>query len=263
MSDFMRILFVGDIVGKVGRNTLKKYQPIMKEKYNYDVLIVNGENAAHGKGINTSTYNQIMECDVDIITLGNHWFSKREAENLFKKVNNIVRPYNLHPSAAGVGSKSFNIRGHKLRVTNMLGVAFINEHDPSNPFVALDEIVSKNEDKVHIIDFHAEATGEKYALALDFDGKVSAVLGTHTHIQTVDARIFENGTGFISDVGMTGPYNSIIGCKKEQVIYRNRTGLPSRFDVAEGKAQFCAVVLDIDEETGRTTNIERIYILED
>ena len=145
----------------------------------------------------------------------------------------------------------------------MLGVAFMNEHDPSNPFVALDEVVAKNENKVHIVDFHAEATGEKYALALDFDGKVSSVLGTHTHIQTVDARIFENGTAFISDVGMTGPYNSIIGCKKEQVIYRNRTGLPTRFDVAEGKAQFCAVVLDIDEESGKTTNIERIYILED
>lgn len=258
----MRVLFIGDVVGKVGRNALKKYVPIFKKKYNYDILIINGENVAHGKGINTSTYNQIMECGVDIITLGNHWFSKKEAIHLFKNAENIVRPYNIHPSAAGVGSRTFEIRGHSLRVTNLLGTAFMNEHDPSNPFKALDEIIEKNEHKVHIVDFHAEATGEKYALALDFDGKVSAVLGTHTHIQTVDARIFENGTGYISDVGMTGPYNSIIGCKKEEVIYRNRFNLPTRFDVATGVAQVCAVVLDINEESGKTTNIERIYLID-
>lgn len=259
----MRVLFIGDIVGKTGRNALKKYAPILKEKYNYDILIVNGENSAHGKGINSSTYKDIMSAGVDVITLGNHFFSKKEAASLFKSANEIVRPYNIHPSAVGVGSRVFNIKGFTFRVTNMLGVAFMEEHSPSNPFKAMDEILENSNEVMHIVDFHGEATGEKYAFGLDFDGKLSAVLGTHTHIQTVDSRIFENGTAFISDVGMTGPYNSIIGCKKDEVIFKNRTGLPARFDVAHGTAQICGVILDIDDVNGKSTYIERIYIIDE
>lgn len=259
----MRVLFIGDIVGKVGRNALKKYAPIFKEKYNYDILIVNGENSAHGKGITTSTYKDIMSAGTNIITLGNHFFSKKEAANLFNNATEIVRPYNIHPSAVGQGSRVYNINGYTLRVTNLLGNAFMNEHEPSNPFKALDEIIEKSNELIHIVDFHGEATGEKYAMGWDFDGKVSAILGTHTHIQTVDARIFPNGTAFISDVGMTGPYNSVIGCKPAEVIFKNRTGLPARFDVATGVAQICGVVIDIDETTGKATNIERIYIIDE
>jgi metallophosphoesterase (TIGR00282 family) len=261
----MKILFIGDIYGKAGRMALHKYLPLIKEKYPVDLTILNAENTTHGRGLSIKNYAEIKNAGVDFITLGNHAFDNNEVCTLLKNKPDIIRPLNVKDVYDGDGSKVIKVNDIDVRITNVVGRVHVNMRGLTtlNPFDTVEDIVDFAKEKIHIIDMHAEATGEKYALALDFDGKVSAVLGTHTHIQTVDARIFENGTGFISDVGMTGPYNSIIGCKKEQVIYRNRTGLPARFDVAEGKAQFCAVVLDIDEETGRTTNIERIYILED
>ena len=174
--------------------------------------------------------------------------------------NNIVRPANISPLASGVGSKEIDVNGTKVRITNLLGRAFINELLPSSPYDTLKKIIEENEAPIHIVDLHAEATGEKLAFGHAFNGKVSAVIGTHTHVQTADERIFNGGTAYISDVGMCGSYNSIIGSIAEDVIYIQSTGLPRKMEVDEKGDMFNAVLLDIDDNTGKAKSIERINI---
>lgn len=259
----MKILFVGDIYAQCGRQTLARYLPYLKRQHDIDVVIANGENASHGKGLSAAHYQEIIEMGVDIITMGNHFFSKKNTNAFYLSAERLVRPANIHHSAAGVGSRHFDINGHKLRVSNLLGRVYINELTPSNPFEALDKILESNEDVVHIVDFHAEATAEKMALAHAFDGKVSAVIGTHTHVQTADERILPKGSAYITDVGMTGPYHSVIGANIEQVIHKTRTGLALYFDVAKGPGFLSAVVIDINENNGKARKIERIYLTPD
>ena len=255
----IRILMVGDVVSKSGREMLEKHLKSIKEKHQIDFVITNGENVTHGKGITKDMLNKLISYGSDAVTLGNHTFRRETGSELFAN-SNLIRPYNIHKSAPGVGSRVYLVKGLKIRVTNLLGQIYIGELKPTNPFEALDEIITNSDEKIHIVDFHAQATGEKLALAYEFDGKVSAVLGTHTHVQTADERILPNKTAYISDVGMCGAYNSIIGCRPNEVIYKSRTGLPATYEIAVGPGQLNAVVISIDEETGLATEIYRINI---
>ena len=226
----MRILFFGDIVGKNGRNAIKRNLGLLKSKFRADLVIANGENATHGKGLIENHYNELIEAGIDIITLGNHYLSKSESTEYIQHANRLVRPLNIKSDIGGYGSVVIDIDDISIRVTNVLGQVFLHE-EVENPFDSLDQLINNSERaNIHIVDFHAEATGEKQALAWAFDGKVSAVLGTHTHVQTNDNRILENGTGYISDVGMCGPYNGVLGVKKEAVIARSWHGEKVRFE---------------------------------
>ena len=198
----MRILFFGDIVGKNGRNAIKRNLGLLKSKFRADLVIANGENATHGKGLIENHYNELIEAGIDIITLGNHYLSKSEITEYIQHANRLARPLNIKSDIGGYGSVVIDIDDISIRVTNVLGQVFLHE-EVENPFDSLDQLINNSERaNIHIVDFHAEATGEKQALAWAFDGKVSAVLGTHSHVQTNDNRILENGTGYISDAGL-------------------------------------------------------------
>ena len=261
----MKILFIGDIVGKVGRRMIHDYLPKFVEKYHIDFVIANGENATHGKGLIRHHYDELIDDGVDVITLGNHYDSKDEIRKYIDRVDRLVRPINLSHDFPGVGTALFDLDGVSIRVTNVLGSAMMDE-EVNNPYYSLLELMSNEDEEtanIHIVDFHAEATGEKISLAYALDGKVSAVLGTHTHVQTADFRILENGTGFISDVGMTAAYDSSLGCEKESVVKKLIYGEQSKFQIPEeGKGVFSAVVLDVDPISGKTTEIFPIYFIE-
>ncbi|MBE6124090.1 MAG: TIGR00282 family metallophosphoesterase [Erysipelotrichaceae bacterium] len=256
----MKILFIGDVFGKGGRNAVKKFLPQILEEEAIELVICNGENLSHGKGILPRHYEEMMDVGVDFFTTGNHAFAKKEGNTLFESEDNIIRPKNIKEEKPGVGTREFDVNGTLIRVTNLLGTCFINELDPYNAFLELESVVSENKASIHIVDFHAEATAEKQALAYAFDGKVSAILGTHTHIQTADERILKGGTAYITDVGMCGSYNSVIGSEKKEVLERFVTEQKTRFQVDDRADMFCAVLMDIDDKTGKAKSIERIYI---
>ena len=259
----MKVLFIGDIVGKIGRRIVKDKIAYFVDKYNIDFVIANGENATHGKGLIYNHYNELINSGIDCITLGNHYDSKNEINRYIDRVDRLVRPVNLVKPFPGEGSIIFDIDGINIRVTNILGEAFINEQ-VNNPYYAMLEVMSEDEHvNIDIIDFHGEATAEKMAFARAFDGKVAAVLGTHTHVQTNDAHILPKGTAFISDVGMCGEYDSIVGFETESVVNKTIYGGPGKFQLHDdGKGLFSAVVIDIDEVTGLARDIFSIYYVE-
>lgn len=259
----MKILFIGDIVSSSGRGMVSRYLKDIKNKYEIDFVIANGENAAHGKGITEKIYLELLSYGVDAVTLGNHFLLASESLNVLERSEKLVRPLNIHSSIPGSGSRVFDVKGHKVRVTNLLGKVFINDLNPTNPFDAIDEVLKDSNELIHFVDLHAEATAEKLSIGWYLDGKVSAVIGTHTHVPTADERIFPQGTAYLTDVGMTGPYDGIIGTRRDLVIHKQRTGLPTKFDIQEGEAQLCACVIDIDEETGKSRSIFRININKD
>ena len=251
------------MVGRVGRRMLKERIPYYVEKYEIDFVIANGENASHGKGLTRNQYFELVDAGVDAITLGNHYMSKNEILRYINQVDRLIRPYNLLKEFPGEGSVIFEVNGVSIRVTNILGSAFMHE-EVNAPYYSLLNILSEEEQAtIHIVDFHAEATGEKQSLAYALDGKVSAVLGTHTHVQTNDARVLPNGTAFISDVGMTGFADGVLGCTKETVVDKIVYGKQSKFQTPdEGRGVFSAVVIDIDDITGLANQIFPIYYLE-
>ena len=260
----MKILFIGDVVGRVGRRLLKERIPYYVEKYEIDFVIANGENASHGKGLTRNQYFELLDAGVDAITLGNHYMSKSEILRYINQVDRLVRPYNLLKEFPGEGSVVFEVNGVSIRVTNLLGGAFMNE-EVNAPYYSILNLLSEEEEPatIHIVDFHAEATGEKQSLAFALDGKVSAVLGTHTHVQTNDAHVLPKGTAFISDVGMTGYADGVLGSTAETVVNKIIYGQQSKFQVPdEGRGVFSAVVLDIDDITGLANQIFPIYYLE-
>ncbi|MBO6261447.1 MAG: TIGR00282 family metallophosphoesterase [Bacilli bacterium] len=259
----MKILFIGDVVGRVGRRMLKEKIPYYVEKYDIDFVIANGENASHGKGLTRNQYFELLDAGVDAITLGNHYMSKSEILRYIDQVDRLVRPYNLLRPFPGEGSVVFEVNGVSIRVTNILGSAFMNE-EVNAPYYSIINLLSEEEPAtIHIIDFHAEATGEKQSLAFALDGKVSAVLCTHTHVQTNDAHILPNGTAFISDVGMTGFVDGVLGCTKETVVEKIIYGKQSKFQTPdEGRGVFSAVVLDVDDISGLAKQIFPIYYVE-
>ncbi len=252
------------MVGRVGRRLLKERIPYYVDKYEIDFVIANGENASHGKGLTRNQYFELLDAGVDAITLGNHYMSKSEILRYINQVDRLVRPYNLLKEFPGEGSVVFEVNGVSIRVTNLLGSAFMNE-EVNAPYYSILNLLSEEEETatIHIVDFHAEATGEKQSLAFALDGKVSAVLGTHTHVQTCDAHVLPKGTAFISDVGMTGFADGVLGSTAETVVNKIVYGQQSKFQVPdEGRGVFSAVVLDIDDITGLANQIFPIYYLE-
>lgn len=257
----MKVLFIGDIVGKVGRVTTRALLPTIVDRYKIDLVIANGENAAGGFGITDKIASEILNYGVHIITTGNHVWDRKEFISLIAKEDRVLRPLNYPEGVPGYGSVLYTLRsGEKVAVINISGRIFMSNMDC--PFkVAREETERVSAlTKTIIIDFHGEATSEKMAFGYFMDGKVSAVIGTHTHVQTADERILPEGTAYITDVGMTGPYNSIIGIEKELVIQRFLTNLPIRFEAAKGEGIFSAVVIEIDGNTGKSTAIQRLQL---
>ena len=251
------------MVGRVGRRMLKERVPYYVEKYDIDFVIANGENASHGKGLTRNQYFELVDAGVDAVTLGNHYMSKSDILRYINQVDRLVRPYNLLKEFPGEGSVVFEVNDVSVRVTNILGSAFMNEEVNAPYYSILNLLAEEEPATIHIIDFHAEATGEKQSLAFALDGKVSAVLGTHTHVQTNDAHVLPNGTAFISDVGMTGFADGVLGCTKETVVEKIIYGKQSKFQTPdEGRGVFSAVVIDIDDITGLANQIFPIYFLE-
>lgn len=255
----MKILFIGDIFGRSGREMIEDHLYRLKKENNIDFVIANGENAAHGKGMTRRVYDELVTNGIQAITMGNHTYAKKELLDFIDEATRLVVPYNQLKTLPGVGSRVFNINNISIRVTNLLGVAFMNGYN-ANPFIAMDELLKECQEDYHIVDFHAETTSEKIALSYYLTGKVSAVLGTHTHVQTADEKIIEGKTAYISDVGMTGPKEGVIGCTKESIIYRMTTGLNSRFEVDEGPAVLCGVIIEFDDKTHLPIHIERVMI---
>lgn len=260
----MKILFIGDIVGKIGRRIVKDKIDYYIEKYGIDFVIANGENTTHGKGLNYNHYHELINAGIDVITLGNHYDSKSEIRRYIDRVDRLIRPCNLINPFPGEGSMIYDVDGINIRVVNILGDAFIAEQ-VNNPYYAMLEVMdSEEEAQITIVDYHGEATGEKMCFARAFDGKVSAVLGTHTHVQTADARILPKGTAFISDVGMCGEYDSVLGFETDSVVDKLVYGKESKFKLhEEGKGLFSAVVIDVDELTGLARDIFPIYYVEE
>jgi metallophosphoesterase (TIGR00282 family) len=257
----MKILFIGDIVGKVGRNAVKASLPGLTDKYKIDMIIANGENIAGGFGLTESLVNDLYAMGVHVITTGNHVWDKKDFVSYISKDNRVLRPANFAPGVPGYGSIIHTLPdGTKVGVLNLSGRVFMANMDcPFRTAQAEIETLAQAA-KVIIIDLHAEATSEKVAFGYFVDGKASAVIGTHTHVQTADEKILPHGTAYITDVGMTGPAHSVIGIEVAQIIQRFLTGMPDRFETAQGKGILSAVVLDIDAGTGKANGIQRIQL---
>ncbi|MDY7033377.1 MAG: TIGR00282 family metallophosphoesterase [Thermodesulfobacteriota bacterium] len=255
----MRILFIGDIVGKPGRRAVSGLLDNIKSSYDIDFVIANAENASGGFGVTRKVVEELLSCGIDILTSGNHIWDKKEIISGFDQERQLLRPANYPTGNPGTGSVIvYTSEGQKVGVLNVLGRVFMNNIDC--PFkTAIGEVKKlKAETNVILIDIHAEATSEKMAMGWYLDGMVSAVIGTHTHIQTADERILPEGTAYITDVGMTGAMDSVIGMKKHIIIERFLTQRPQKFEVAKGDIQLNAIVTDIDPKTGRSTGISRL-----
>lgn len=255
----MRLLVIGDIFGRSGRRAVKVNLHGLRKEFGLDLVIANGENAAGGKGITKEIAQELFSAGIDVLTMGNHVWNKREAYDYIDRETRIVRPANYPPGVPGSGAGIYDTPGKgKVGVINLAGRVFLQAIDC--PFRKADEIVAriKEKAKVIIVDFHAEATSEKVALGWYLDGRVSAVVGTHTHVQTADERILPGGTAYITDLGMTGPVDSVLGVKKEIIIEKFITQIPQHFEVATGPFQFNGAVIEIDEATGEAVSIERI-----
>ncbi len=255
----MKVLFVGDIFGKPGKTVASSFIPKMLRDDRADFCIANGENIAGGFGITENNLRKLFSYGVDVVTTGNHVWDRQEAETLLMDNDNLLRPANYPPGVAGNGDTVVETRGLKIGVINLQGRIFMPPIDC--PFRTAERIVERmtQETPIIFVDIHAEATSEKMALAWYLNGKVTAVLGTHTHVMTADERVLSGGTAFISDVGMTGPHDSIIGVRVDQSLRRIVRQLPTRFSPAEDNLMFSAVIVELDESTGRALSIERIF----
>jgi 2',3'-cyclic-nucleotide 2'-phosphodiesterase len=253
----LRVLMIGDVVGRPGRRAVQKFLPGLIHDYELDLVIANGENSAGGIGITPDTAKELCECGVDVITTGNHVWAKKEIIPQLDGELPIIRPLNFPPSTPGRGF----LETKGALIVNLIGRVFIGQYDC--PFRTMDCLLdSQIKSKVIIVDFHAEATSEKVALGRHLDGRVSAVLGTHTHVATADAYILPKGTAYVTDVGMVGPTDSVIGVDTQSAIQSFLTGMPHRFFVSEGIASFDGILLEADEATGRAVSIKRIHLKE-
>ena len=246
---------IGDIVGRPGRQAVKELLPDLKRQYELSLVIANAENVAGGLGLTSATAGELLDAGIDILTSGNHIWAEKEIIPYLDSDMPILRPLNYPP---GVPGRGYIIIGGVM-VVNLIGRTFMSNYDC--PFRAMDQLLDevKPRPPVIIIDFHAEATSEKVALGRYLDGRVSAVLGTHTHVGTIDTRVLPHGTAYVTDIGMTGPVDSVIGDDVDQVLQRFLTMIPNRLSVARGKTIFTAILTRIDEDSGRAISIDRIY----
>ncbi|MDI6792822.1 MAG: TIGR00282 family metallophosphoesterase [bacterium] len=257
----MKILIGGDVVGKVGRETLDYFLPQIKQSEKIDFVVANGENAAGGFGLTPKIVRQIFSYGVDCITGGNHIWSKKEIYQIIDTEERLLRPLNYPKGVPGRGAAIFELpNGSSLGVINLSGRVFLQELEC--PFRIGKEAITQMREHTHniVVDIHSEATSEKIALGLYLDGQVSAVIGTHTHVQTADEKILPKGTAYITDIGMTGPLDSVIGVRKDIAIRRFLTQLPLRLETAKGPGQFCGAIVEIDESTGKAEAIKRVQL---
>ncbi|HLS20462.1 MAG TPA: TIGR00282 family metallophosphoesterase [Bacillota bacterium] len=260
----MKILFIGDVVSSPGRKMVQDYLPKLRKKYQPHVIIINGENAAGGKGITEKIYKQFLQWGAHIVTLGNHAWDKKEIFDFINHEKYLIRPANFPKTTPGRGMAFVQLNDLEIAVINLQGRTFMPPLD--DPFQKIDELIkiAKKRTNIIFLDFHAEATSEKQAMGYYVDGRVSAMVGTHTHIQTADERILPEGTGYITDVGMTGPYDAVLGVEKEAIIKRFTSQLPVRFNIDKsGRNQLSGVIITIDPQTGLAKHIERILINDD
>lgn len=259
LGKIMKILFFGDIVGRPGRQAIKKILPQWRKKYQPDLIIANGENLSHGSGITKKTLEEILKAGVDLVTSGDHTWKQKEISMLLedKKIP-LIRPANFPPGLPGQGFRKIQIRTKRILAINLIGRVFMQEQY-EDPFRKADQIIKEESENADIIivDWHAEATAEKVCLGWHLDGRVSAVLGTHTHIPTADSRLLTKGTAYISDVGMVGPRDSSLGRDKETAIKKFLTQMPLALDVAEGPTEINAVLIEAEEKS-KAKKIERL-----
>jgi hypothetical protein len=255
----MRILFIGDVVAKPGRRAVAALVPGLRAELGLDLVIANGENSAGGAGITAGTAGDLFAAGVDLLTTGNHVWHQREALAYLPTTDRVVRPLNFPPGAPGLGATVLEVGGTPVLLTNALGRVFMDALD--DPFRALDAVLAERAGaaRVIVVDFHAEASSEKRAAGFHLDGRVSLVVGTHTHVPTADAQVLPQGTAYVTDAGMVGPFHSVIGVEVEPIIERFLTALPQRYGTSKDTTvQFNAVLADIDETSGRARGIERV-----
>ncbi len=255
----MNILCIGDVTGSVATDFLRSRLPALKRLKSVELVIANGENSADTNGITPDSAAALFDCGVDVITTGNHSFQRKESYDLYEENPRVIRPANYPDKAPGIGFCDVDMGRLKVRVINLLGIVDLPPLDC--PFATAKKLVDESDAKIKIIDFHAEATGEKRALAFYLDGTVSAIFGTHTHVQTADAQVLPGGTGYITDVGMTGAVQSCLGVKSSAAIERMTTKMPTRLLYeTEGEQMINAVLFEIDEKSGLCTGVERLDI---
>ena len=256
----MRILMVGDVVGQPGRKAFAKHTPRLKAEKKIDLVVVNGENAAHGKGLTRQSLDELIRAGADVITTGNHIWDKRDVLQFIDEEPYLVRPGNYPEGTPGKGWCVYPHRQLRVGVMNLSGRVFMPPMDC--PFQKVEDMLREMQDECDIIllDLHAETTSEKMAMGWYLDGRVQAVVGTHTHIQTADERILPQGTAYITDLGMVGPWNSVLGVQTEKIIEKFTSGLPVRFDIAEGPTVYSAVLIEIDNKTRKAVQIERVQL---
>ena len=262
----LRFVMIGDVVGKPGRKVLQQQLPAIRERWEPDLVVVNAENLAGGSGITPDGYNALMKMEIDGITLGDHVYRQKSITQVLEREENIIRPANLPDRA--IGARWMALRAAEpgkppLCVMTVLGRKFMTGPAADDPYataeIILGEIELEHPEAVVLIEVHAEATSEKVVMGHYLDGRVAAVVGTHTHVPTADAKVLPGGTAYITDLGMTGPYDSVLGRRKDRVAYHMTTGMPTPFDVAKDDPRVCGVAIDIDE-AGRATQIERIEL---
>jgi metallophosphoesterase (TIGR00282 family) len=261
----VKILFIGDIFGRPGRNIVREKLKGLVREHSIDLVLANGENAAAGFGITPSLAEDLFELGIDVMTTGNHIWDKREILDYFKSADGphsparrLLRPANYAPDLPGHGFYEGAKNNVPYAVINLQGRVFMASND--DPFRKTDELLKQIKAKIVFVDIHAEATSEKIALGWYLDGRVSAVIGTHTHVPTADERVLPGGTAYLTDVGMTGPYDGVIGVSKEQIITRFLNNMPVRFEAATGDPRLCAVIVDADETSGKARSIKRIMV---
>ena len=260
----MKLLFIGDIVGQPGRRAVAELLPKLRQEHHLDFVIANGENSAGGSGITPKTAGEIFSAGVDVITSGDHLWDQKEVMELLQNEKRFLRPLNYPHGTPGRGSAIFEVRSSEFGVRSSIGV--LNAQGRTfmppleNPFLlALDEVKRlRQQTKIIFVDFHAEATSEKIAFARFLDGQVSAVVGTHTHVQTADEQIFPGGTAYLTDAGFTGPHESVLGREIEPVLKRFLTGMPQRFEVAKNRVLLHGAVIEIDDANGKAVKIQRV-----
>lgn len=254
----MKILAVGDLVGETGVEKLKRTLPNLQEAEHIDFTIINGENSAGGMGMTSKIYNELNRLNIDVITMGNHTWGKKDIFT-FIDDKKIIRPANYSKGCPGKGYTIIQKDNKKIAVVNLIGRTDMGVLS-DNPFTCIDHIIEKLKVDIIVLDFHAEATAEKIAMGYYVDGRITAMFGTHTHVQTADENILENGTGYITDVGMTGPEKSVIGMDVDASLKRFVTSLPEKYKLAEGRCMLNGVIFDIDDETNKVKKIYRINV---
>ena len=255
-------MLVGDVIGRPGRRTFQNYTPKLREEKNIDAVIVNGENSAGGKGFTRKALDELYRAGADIVTSGNHVWDKKDVLSFIDDEPFLIRPANYPEGTPGKGWCSYPFKAKNVGVMNLSGRAFMPPLDC--PFQKVEELLRemKQECDIIFLDFHAETTSEKMAMGFYLDGRVNGVVGTHTHVQTADERLLPKGTAYITDLGMVGPRDSVLGVKTDIILRKFTTAMPVRFDLAEGPCIYCAVIVEIDDATNRTKSIERIFLHE-